>query len=353
VSPSPRILVVGAGGLGGVVAATLADAGVPVELAIRRPEVARLVRERGLVLCDRRGPRTVKDRLAVHQGLPASGPYDFVLLATPPDDAPAAATAAVPLLAPAGRLVMLPNGLPEDRLAPAVGADRLIGAVVAFGASSPEPGVAVRTSAGGFTLGRPGGAADGPVQALAAVLGRVFPVRLTANLAGVRWSKLAINCAVSSLGTAGGTRVGPLLRRAFVRRLALEAIGEAVAVAVAEGVTLEKVGGTVDLRWLALPARPGPLALLARHAVLLAVGFRYRRLRSSMLAQLERGGVPPVDALNGEVAVRARRHGWAAPVNEALVTTIHALALGEARPGVAMLAGLYRRTRGPGRDRAG
>lgn len=343
--PPARILVVGAGGLGAVIAGTLAASGVPVGLAIRRPEVARRVREWGLLLHDRRGSRAVRANLTVHDGLPRSDSFDYVLLATPPDGALDAAAAAVPLLRPHGRLVALANGLPEERLAPLVGAGRLIGAVVAFGASSPEPGVAVRTSAGGFTLGRPGGAPDDEVRILAAVLRAAFPVKTTANLAGVRWSKLAINCAVSSLGTAGGARVGPLLRRAFVRRLALEAIGEAVAVARAERVRLEKVGGTVDLGWLALPERPGPVALLARHAVLLGVGARYRRLRSSMLAQLERGAVPPVDALNGEVAVRARRRGLAAPVNEALVGLIHALALGDARPGLPALRALYERTR--------
>lgn len=344
-STSSRLLIVGAGGLGGVIAGTLADRGVPVDLAVRRPAVARLVRERGLVLRDRRGSRPVRERLTVHEGFPAAGPYDFVLLATPPDGAVAAAAAALPLLAPEGRIVALANGLPEERLAPVVGAARLVGAVVAFGASSPEDGVAVRTSEGGFTLGRPGGPADDGVRRLAELLGRAFPVKVTDRLAGVRWSKLAINCAVSALGTAGGERVGPLLRRAFVRRLALEAIGEAVATARAEGVVLEKVGGTVDLAWLALPPDPGPVARLVRHAALLAVGVRYRRLRSSMLAQLERGGVPPIDYLNGEVVARARRHGFAAPVNEALVALVHEQAAGRERPGVAALRGLYERTR--------
>ena len=75
---------------------------------------------------------------------------------------------------------------------------------------------------------------------------------LTQNLRGARWSKLALNCAVSALGTIAGERLGPLVRVRRYRRLALEAMTECVAVAKAEGVKLEKVAGTLDLEWIAL-----------------------------------------------------------------------------------------------------
>ena len=110
---------------------------------------------------------------------------------------------------------------------------------------------------------------------------------------GARWSKLAINCAISSLGTVGGERLGVLMRHRFVRRLALEIMTETVLVARALGVRLEKVSGTLDLDWIALTdaerVSAGSPGLVAKHALLLAVGARFRRLRSSMLAAIERG----------------------------------------------------------------
>ena len=128
---------------------------------------------------------------------------------------------------------------------------------------------------------------------------------LTQNLRGARWSKLALNCAVSALGTIAGERLGPLVRVRRYRRLALEVMTECVAVAKAEGVQLEKVAGTLDLDWIALSeadrASRGSAALTAKHALLLAVGLRYRRMRSSMLAAIERGRTPAIDFLNGEV----------------------------------------------------
>ena len=61
---------------------------------------------------------------------------------------------------------------------------------------------------------------------------------------------------------------------------------EVVAVARRENVTLEKVSGTLDLDWIALTdaereGAPSP-GLLAKHALLLSVGARHRRLRSCL-----------------------------------------------------------------------
>jgi 2-dehydropantoate 2-reductase len=207
----------------------------------------------------------------------------------------------------------------------------------------PEPGIYERTSAGGFTVGRLDGTADTHIDDLARALETIGPVDITSNLAGKRWSKLAINCAITSIGAIGGERLGALLQHRFARRLALEVMTETVLVARREAVKLEKVSGTFDLDWLALTdeerAVNGSPSLVAKHALLLAVGFRYRRLRSSMLAAIERGRAPAVDFLNGEVITRGRRHEIPTPVNERVARTVWDIARKRAgvTPGIALL----------------
>ena len=51
-----------------------------------------------------------------------------------------AARPALPHLASDGQVVVLQNGLCEDRIAAIVGAERVIGGIVAWGAAMPEPG---------------------------------------------------------------------------------------------------------------------------------------------------------------------------------------------------------------------
>ena len=275
----------------------------------------------------------------------ASGTFDFVFLLMQPPQVTGAARSALPLLRRDGAMVCFQNGLCEEHVQPIAGAGRTIGAIVAWGGSMVEPGVYERTSGGGFVIGRLDADDDPRFEALRSLLAPVGSVDVTRNLLGARWSKLAINCAVSSLGTIGGHRLGTLIRYRFVRRLALEAMTEAVAVARARAVRLEKVAGTIDLEWVQLrPAdvtRPGSPALLAKHALLLAVGAKFRRMRSSMLAAIERGREPAVDFLNGEVVGTAGQLDMCVPLNARICDTIHAIARGERRPGVPLLRRLY------------
>jgi 2-dehydropantoate 2-reductase len=328
----------GCGAVGGIVAASLIEAEQDVTAYCPNAAIAEAVQTRGFQLRGDGAPRAVSGRVVTE--IP-HGPFDVILLATQPTDVEAAATSAAGSLAAGGTMVCLQNGLCEERVARVVGAERTLGAVIAWGAAMPEPGVFDRTAAGGFTLGRMSGEVDVRVESLGRALEAVGPVEITRNLAGKRWSKLAINCAISSLGTLGGDRLGTLLQHRSVRRLALEVMTEVVHVARRHNVALEKVSGTLDLDWIALTEderrAAGSPALLAKHALLYAVGLRYRRMRSSMLAAIERGRPPSVDYLNGEIVERGARMSIPTPVNARIRAWVWDVARGRRTPGMALL----------------
>lgn len=335
----------GAGGIGGITAALLTEAGHDVTAVTTNAAIAERVRKHGYVL----GTRTIPGQISL--GIPEGVSFDFVLLATQPPQVEEAARTAAPALVKTGRMVCFQNGLCEERVARIVGEERVLGGVVAWGALMKSPGVYDRTAQGGFTLGRLGGLPpDERTDELAKILEAVGPVEITRNLMGKRWSKLAINCAISSLGTLGGARVGALLRHRFVRRLGLEVMSEAVAVARSQNVKLEKVSGTIDLDWVALTERErasaGSTSLLAKHALLLAVGFRYRRMRSSMLSAIERGRPPAVDFLNGEVVSRGKNLARPVAVNETIQKWIWEVARGERKSSLETLRALHDTTLG-------
>lgn len=343
-----RIAVVGMGGVGGVCASGLVAAGHQVTGYTGRTAITEAIRARGLEV--KADGQTVAHPIPVKDAPEAGdGPFSLVLLATPPNFLVEAARQVLPLCTDDAPLVCFQNGLAEELLAEAIGAERVVGGIVSFGASMWGPGQVEKTSHGGYTIGRLSGEIDDTVRKVAAVLGDSAEAEVTDNLRGARWSKLAINCAISSLGTIGGNRLGALMRHRFVRRLCLETMTEVTQVALAEGVRLEKVSGTLDLEWFALDADERLLAgspsLVAKHTVLLAVGAKYRRLRSSMLAAIERGRPPSVDFLNGEIVRRAVRHGLDAPINQALLDEVHAISRGEHQSSLETLRGLFDRTR--------
>jgi 2-dehydropantoate 2-reductase len=344
---APRVLVVGAGGIGGIVAGSLTEVGTDTTALSTNADIRDAVARDGFRIRDDGEERRVYGRIVA---TPDAGErFDVVILATQPPQVEDAARAALPFVAAGGDFVVLQNGLCEDRIAAIASADRVIGAIVAWGASMTTPGIYDKTAAGGFTIGRPSGARDPGVDRVAALLEAIGPVVVTDNLRGARWSKLALNCAISSIGTIGGEHLGTLVAVRRYRRLALELMSEAVAVARAEGVALEKVAGTLDLDWIALTdgerrAR-GSAGLAAKHALLLAVGLRYRRMRSSMLSAIERGRTPAIDFLNGEVVARGEARGVATPVNRSVVETVWAIARGRERSSRGLLDRLHADTR--------
>ncbi len=342
-----RILVMGCGGLGGSIAANLTARGFDVLAVTRNPAIATSIQENGYILEDADSTRRVSGRAAAT--LRDDGPFDVILLATPPNSVVDAARTALPTLADRGIVVCLQNGVCETRVAEIAGNDRVVGAVVGWGASMPAVGVYDRTSDGGFTVGRLDGGDDAQIASLADLLRPIGPVTITNNLLGARWSKLAINCAISSLGTIGGTRLGQLIRHRPVRRMALEVMTEAAITARSLDIRLEKIAGTIDLDMVTLTAAEAlggnSPTLAMKHAILLGVGLKFRRLRSSMLAAIERGREPAVDYLNGEVVEHGASCGILTPLNHRIQQTIHAIADGQLKPGLELLDRVYRESR--------
>ncbi len=338
-----RILVLGCGGIGGVVAACLTRAGRDVTPVTGNPHIAAALASDGYRVDDFQGGSwSVQPNntplVAVDA---ASHKFDLCIAATQSTALEAALASAAPALTDGAPVVCLQNGLPEERAAAVVGRARVLGCVVGWGASMVEAGRYRRTSRGGLQLGRPFAESPDPAP-VAELLAATAPVVLVDDLAGVRWSKLAINCATSTIGACGGDALGRLLRHRFARRLALEVFAEVAEVARAAGVKPAPVGGTMDIERIAItPAeraqRIGSPSLAWKHSILFAVGMKYRRMRSSMLYALERGRQPEIDYLNGEVVRRGAAAGVPTPVNAALVEAVRAIARGELRPSLATL----------------
>lgn len=338
-----KILVVGVGALGGVIGHELCAQGHDVTLLTHDADTARVLRVSGLR--EVRSGRIVLPKVAFNR--PDAGErYDFVFLATQPTAVENVTAALSDILTDRGRFVCLQNGLCEERVAKFVPQNRVIGAVVAFGASAHGPGLCERTSSGGFVLGNLDGALDETLERLAHLLGPIGAARTTTNLRGIRWSKLATNCAISTLGTIGGERLGVLLRMKSARAIALKIMTEAVEVALASGVTLERLPGVPPLEWLARDAKGGSvrgkLEIAARHGLALGIGTRYRWLRSSMLRAIERGRPPAVDYLNGEVADRGKSLGIPTPANALAQQVVWSIARGERQSSLLTLDSMSR-----------
>jgi 2-dehydropantoate 2-reductase len=288
-----RIGVIGLGAIGGITAQRLIDAGLDVALAAGRHAAA----------VASKFPKT-----RVSATLP-DGQYDLILLCVRSTETERALTSAAPLLKPDGAVVCVQNGLPEERAARLVGPLRVLGAVIGWSASMIEPGEYLLTGGGTFTLG-----GDSPrLEHARHVLQQAFPVHITRNLAGARWTKLAMNCAMSTLGAVSGLSLGKLASRREVRTLALRVMAEVVEAAKAKGVVLEPIAGIRPDLLVHLPAP------LAHAAIWMAARLRPTQ-RSGMIARLREGRSAGVEDLNALID---------APLNRALVRQVQEIERGE------------------------
>lgn len=346
-SERAKFLIVGLGALGGVVAHALSVDDFDVTVLVRRADVERIVTTSGLR--ELRSGILAKPRI-VSNGLTEADAFDFVVLAMQPTDVEQAVESLSRVLDSGPEVVCLQNGLCEERVASKIGPARVIGAVVTFGASAHGIGVCEHLPGGGIVVGRIDGSTDASVTRLADCLKGLGRVRVSQNLIGIRWSKLVVNCAISTLGTIGGDQLGALLNKSFARELAFEIMGEAVAVANASGVKLERLPGTIPLQWLTASGSDsaGVRAAArrwAQHTAALGLGAKYRRLRSSMLRAIERGHPPAIEFLNGEIVARGQELGVKTPINERARSLVWAISRGKEAASLATLKAFYDNTR--------
>jgi len=324
-----RIAVLGCGAVGGVIAACLTHAGRDVTAIVSNPRIEAALLTAGYRFSDlNRALVTIPiSRPPVKTAQEAGRTFDLVIAATPSTVLETALRETIPYVAPDGIVITCQNGLPENRAVAVVG-NRVVGCVVGWGAAMSEPGFYQRTSSGKLQIGQATPACRLP-DSVAEVLRAVSAVEVVRDLSTVRWSKLAINCVTSSFGAIGGEMLGTLLRNSQVRRLALEVFAEVAEVARREGIVMEPVAGTLNIAKIAINdrerlARLAP-TLLMKHALLLAIGFKFRRMRSSMLYALERGRPIEIDYLNGEIVARGERLNVPIVVNRALVGMVRAI----------------------------
>lgn len=316
-----RIALIGAGAIGGVTAACMTRAGWDVQIVCNRQETVALARDPGFHLTGIGGERSIPVR-AVRTADQIEGPLDVAFVATKAAEAPAAAESLRPHLKPDAAVVSLQNGICETALAEVVGAERIVGCVVGWGATFRGPGRMEVTSEGEFVVGRMDGTLDARLEQVRAMLAAAAPARISSNILGELYAKLIINSCINSLGVIAGVPLGRLLAVRRIRTTFIEIMAEAMAVADAMGLTVPPGGGG-KLDYHRFLAAQGPAGRLRRHLVIRLIGFKYRRIRSSSLQSLERGRRTEVDFLNGYICDAGRRHEVPTPVNDAVVAMIH------------------------------
>lgn len=308
---SARILVAGAGALGSVFGGFLRRAGYDVTLLGRAAHVDTIATG-GLFIDGIWGEHHVGGFTVAREPAEVRGEHDLVLVTVKSYDTRAMAEAVADRVADAGVAVSLQNGLGNvEALESVLGPERVLGARVIFGAVVTSPGrVRVTVIADPNALGamQPGlhPRRDDLARRWAAAIDAAgVPTVYAEDIAAKLWAKVFYNAALNPLGALLGLHYGALPEREDSRAVMDRVIDEAFAVARAEGVALP---------WSSAEAYREEF-----YGRLVPSTYDHR---SSMLQDIERGRRTEIDAINGEVWRRGRRHGIATPANELLTRLV-------------------------------
>jgi 2-dehydropantoate 2-reductase len=159
-------------------------------------------------------------------------------------------------------------------------------------------------------------------------------VRVTTNLRAAVWSKLLLNCSVTTIGAIAGRTMREYIALPYGRRLFDLAYDEALTLALATGVHPQ--------RMLVDPIPPGwsghSVLGEGHDAWLRDILASYGDLKPSMLQDFERGRPTEIDFINGYVADTGRSKEVPTPANAAIVKTVYAITRGEHRPDPSLLS---------------
>lgn len=303
-----RIAVLGAGAIGGCLAALLDAAGHDLVVVARSS--APVLREHGIRLEGAFGSHHAHPEVvdALEEA------PDAAILATKTIDSAAAlapsraALAGVPVLA-------VQNGLDaHGRAARILGHDRVAAGLGTWAANALEPGVVRVTAAGETVVGGPEG------ERFARLLGGAMGfVRRTASIEGAQWAKLCVN-AVNAVPAAVGRSMQEVAAEPALLRVTAAAVREAALAAIASGVPIERVGA-VDAQTVATLAS----SIEAAQAVprRMAVAFGDVPNLGSTQQSIRKGQPTEVDDLAGAIVEASVRLGLRAPVNAGLVALVH------------------------------
>ena len=321
-----RAAIYGAGSLGTILGAFITRKGGEIDLVNRNVAHVKALREKGARVCG-----TMEFTQKVNAIIPdaMTGKYDIIFLMTKQQHNAEVVAFLKDFLADDGGIVTLQSGIPELQIGEIVGAERVLGCTVAWGATMLEPGVCELTSEPDsltFSLGSLEKVPNKRLPEVKALLEMMGPVEVDSNFIGTRWSKLLINAAFSGmsavLGCTFGEAAGDRRSRKYVQLL----IKECIDVCATAGIRIEPVQGKDIVKLLDYN---GPVKKQIAFMIIPIAIRKHAKLKASMLQDIEKGKKTEVDAINGVVCAFGRKVGCPTPVNDKVVEIIHRIENGE------------------------
>ncbi|GBQ57975.1 2-dehydropantoate 2-reductase [Komagataeibacter swingsii DSM 16373] len=288
-----RILVVGAGAVGGYFGARMASAGHDITFLVRERRQQQL-RAEGLCLISSAGDATIRPQMVMANKI--DGPYDIILLSVKAYSLTAAMNDFAPAVGPLTRIVPLLNGMQHlDILADRFGPAAIMGGTCFIVSKLDAQGRIVQTGTlPRLSVGEQAGSDTPAARTIAQTLsgpgfGTVFSTHILQDM----WDKWVLLAALGSICCLMRGTVGEVSSQPAGKAFARAVIHECASIAVAAGYPLRDA------------TLKGTVSLLTKTD---------STLTSSMFRDLLQGAPVEAGQIIGDLVKRARAHQVPTPL---------------------------------------
>ena len=288
-----KILILGAGAIGGYVGGRLQQSGADVTFLVRPARQAAIARD-GLVIKSTKGDVTQKVKTVLKGS--EGGPYDIVLLTAKAYDLDSAIEAIAPAVGPNTTVVPLLNGMRHlDVLDAKFGKDKVVGGLARVGVAMSPEGTILHTSPfAAISFGeRDSREPRASLKELdAAVKKSGVDGGLHGNIVQDLWDKWIMLCSLAATNCLMRGSSGDILEADEGRAIVMETVDECQKTAGAAGCD------------------PGEKGMQTIRGFLTVKGSRFT---ASMLHDLEKGAMVEADHIVGDMIARAKKAGISTP----------------------------------------
>lgn len=323
-----NVAIYGAGAMGTVLGAYISKAGFDIDLINRNKAHVSALNEKGAKIIGK-----IEFTQKVKAFLPneMNKQYDIILLMTKQKYNKEIVESLLPFLSFDGVICTMQNGLPELSVSDVIGKDKTIGCTMSWGATFHGNGISELTSEAKretltFNIGKYGNNDDRIFNYIVELLNTMGDVKIEKNFIGARWAKLLVNSAFSGLSVISNATFGEICDDRKYRILALEIIKECIDVADAANIEIEPLQGKNIVKLFNYKS------WFKKQISLFIIPIamkKHRKIKSSMLRDIQRGKKTEVYAINGIICDYGKKYNIKTPINDKIVSIVERIENGE------------------------
>ena len=298
-----KIAIIGAGAMGSLFGALLAESGAQVWLFDVWEEHVRNINKNGLHV-EREG-KTRGVELKATTNTDDMGKVELIIIFVKSPQTANAAETAKTLMGRQTLVLTLQNGMGNaDIIAETIDPNKVVAGTTSHGATLLGPGHIRHAGIGPTVIGMWAGEDMTSVSSIVQLLNKAgIETEAVEDVKRIVWDKLLVNVGINAVTALTGIKNGQLLDLEVTRELSKSAVEEAMAVAQAQGV----------------PVREDSV----QHVLVVAEATGPNR--SSMGQDVDQKRLTEIGAINGIIVKEGKKAGIATPVNFTLTALIETL----------------------------